>query len=125
MSAELRDRDVARFELELLLVAGEVVGAGAVDLERRVARRHLADLAGEARKLGLDPRPGRPRGRSFATTVPSESSVSVSAPKRTVKRYSCALDHERHGLGRLAERDRQHAGGERIERAGMAALAAP
>ena len=33
-----------------------------------------------------------------------------------------AFLHDRHGLGRLAEGDRQHAGGERIERAGVARL---
>ena len=30
--------------------------------------------------------------------------------------------HVRHGLGGLAQRDRQHAGSERVERAGMAGL---
>ena len=33
-----------------------------------------------------------------------------------------AVLHDRHGLGRLAEGDGQHAGGERIERAGVAGL---
>ena len=31
-----------------------------------------------------------------------------------------AVHHERNGLGRFAERDRQEPGGQRIERAGMA-----
>ena len=78
--AELRDRDVARLELELFLVAGEIVGAGAVDLERREARRHLADLAGEARQHRLDRSRRRPRV-ALATIAPSASSVSVSAPE--------------------------------------------
>ena len=61
------------------------------------------------------------RASLVSTTRPSASSVSRSSPQRTVKMIGlAAVDHERHGLGRLAERDRQAAGGERIERAGVA-----
>ena len=47
-------------KLELLLFPGKVVGAGAGDLQRRIARRHLADLADEAGQRRLDLGPGRP-----------------------------------------------------------------
>src|SRR5262245_65929149 len=54
------DRHAPRRKLELLLVAGEVVGAGAVDLERGVAGGHLLDVAGEIGKPRLDLGAGRP-----------------------------------------------------------------
>ena len=61
------------------------------------------------------------RASLVATTRPSASSVSRSSPQRDGEAIGlAAVHHERHGLGRLAERDRQAAGGERIERAGMA-----
>ena len=48
--------------------------------------------------------------------------VGLDAPldRETVGLH--AVLHDRHGLGRLAEGDRQHAGGERVERAGVARL---
>ena len=48
--------------------------------------------------------------------------VGLGAPAHREAVGLGAVDHERHGLGRLAEGDRQDAGGQRIERAGMARL---
>ena len=55
------DLDRPRLELDHLAFAGEIIGALAVDLEGREARRHLLDGAGEARqqradRLGVGPR---------------------------------------------------------------------
>ena len=61
--------------------------------------------------------------RSLRDHLPSASSVSVrpaEADREPV--LLAALDREGDGLGRLAEGDRQHAGRERIERAGMSRL---
>ena len=67
----------------------------------------------------IAPRSGRTS--LVAVTRPSASSVSRSSPQQHGEDVGlAAVHHERHGLGRLAERDRQTAGGERIERAGMA-----
>ena len=46
--------------------------------------------------------------------------VALFAPAHGEAVGLAAVHDERNGLGRLAERDRQAAGGERIERAGMA-----
>ena len=51
--------------------------------------------------------------------------VALLAPAHGEAVDLAAVHHEGHGLGRLAERDRQAAGGERIERAGMAGALAP
>ena len=48
------DLDRTGFELDLLAVAGEVVGALARDLDRGELRRRLQDRAGEARQQGRD-----------------------------------------------------------------------
>ena len=53
---EAMNLDRARFELDDLAVAREIVGALAVDLDGRVARRHLRDRAGEARQERADGR---------------------------------------------------------------------
>ena len=67
-------------------LAGEIVGALAVDLDGREARRHLLDRAGEARQQRADRARRRAAPRSSPTTRPSASSVSRSSPQRTVKR---------------------------------------
>ena len=55
------------------------------------------------------------------TTRPSVSSVSRSSPQAHREAIAlAAVHHERDGLGGFADRDRQAAGGERIERAGVA-----
>ena len=51
--------------------------------------------------------------------------VALLAPADREAVALAAVHHERNGLGRLAERDRQAAGGQRIERAGMSGAAAP
>ena len=46
--------------------------------------------------------------------------VALLAPAHREAVDLAAIHHERHGLGRFPERDREQAGGQRIERAGVA-----
>src|SRR5258706_4372555 len=48
------DLDWPGLKIDRLAVAGEIVGALAVDLDRRILRRHLRDGAGVARQQRLD-----------------------------------------------------------------------
>ena len=83
--AEVFDHDPARLEHDQLAAAREVIGAVAVDLDGRKARRNLAYLAPEfPSTLSISSADGSTS--DVRTTSPSASSVSVSAPKRTVKR---------------------------------------
>ena len=82
---QILDDDPARLEHHRLAAAGEVVGALAVDLDGRERRRHLADLAGEVgRTSAISSADREPLGGAY--DLPFASSVSVSTPKRTVKR---------------------------------------
>ena len=78
------DRTCRDFSLDLLAGAGAGIGRLPVDLERRIGRRDLLDLAGEAGERGFDLARGVGRTSLVATTSPSASSVSVSSPKRIV-----------------------------------------
>ena len=115
----------ARRNLDGLALARQIVGALAVDLDRREARRHLLDRAGEARQQRRD----RGRGRAGFARVRHAAfgivGVALLAPAHGEDVDLAPVHHERHGLGRFAERDRQAAGGERIERAGVAGALAP
>src|SRR5262245_41561304 len=111
-----------RRKLELLLVAGEVVSASAIDLERRIARRHLLDVAGEIGKPGLDLAAGRPPSALRNRLPLGVVGVGLGAEADREPVLLAVLDREGDGLGRLAECDRKDAGCERIERAGMSRL---
>ena len=102
-----------------------VVERPAVTLERRVHGRHLRDRAAKAARARPRPPPRRaPPASARAVTLPSASWVSVSTPKRTVDLVLLVgVQQERRELGRLAQADRQHARGQRIERAAVPDLA--
>src|SRR5690606_21571225 len=51
---EIEDPHPAALQLDLLASPREVVGALPLDLQRRMDRRHLLDLAGEASKRRFD-----------------------------------------------------------------------
>ena len=68
--------------------AGARVGRLSVDLQRRIGRRDLLDLAGEARQDGFDLLERRAGRRWSRRSCPSASSVSVSSPNRIVKSYA-------------------------------------
>src|SRR5262245_55993363 len=110
------NRHAPRRKLELLLVAGEVVSASAIDLERGIARRHLLDVASEIGKPGLDLGAGRPpialRNRLPLGVV----GVGLGAEADREPVLLAALDREVDGLGRLAECGRKDGGWEGIER---------
>src|SRR5262245_30607848 len=117
---EALDQRTPRGKLEVLVFPGKVVGPGAPNLERRVARRHLADLADEARQCRSDV---GPRGSGIARRHDSAFGIvgvggGAEAQRETV--LLVAFHSEGHRLGRLAEGDGQDAGGERVERAGVA-----
>ena len=116
------DRHAPRRKLELLLVAGEVVGAGAIDLERGVARRDLLDLTDEIRQPRLDFGAGWSQIASRDHLSIGVVGVGLGPEADREPVLLAAFDREGDGLGRLAECDRKHAGRERIERAGMPRL---
>ena len=70
-------------EVHLDALAGQVVGALAVDLDRREGRRNLLDLADEGRQRRGDRRRGVGRTSEVAVTAPSRSKLAVvDAPVR-------------------------------------------
>jgi hypothetical protein len=106
-------------QLHHLALAGEVVGALALDLERREARRHLLDGSAEARQQRGDRLGRRPRRTRFDNAALGIVGVALLAPSHRELIGLAAVHDERDRLGGFPERDRQAAGGERIERAGM------
>ena len=80
------DVDRPRGDLEGLAVAGEIIGARAVDLDGGKGRRRLLDQADEARQQPPRSRPGVGRLSERATISPSASSVALSSPQRTRNR---------------------------------------
>src|SRR5664279_1385144 len=103
-----------------LAVAGEVIGALAVDLDGGIARRHLLDGAGIGRQQSAN---GLRRGALIAAgdgAAFGVVGVPFLAPAHGKLVELAAVHHEGNGLGRFAERDRQAAGGERVEGASMA-----
>ena len=113
--------DFARGDLEVCALARQIVGALAGDLDRRIRRRRLLDNARSAAapRISL----GGAALSLAPTALPSASSVSVSSPH--LHRETIGLGaflHDRHGLGRFAECDRQDARSERIQGARVANL---
>src|SRR5262245_2528158 len=119
---EAFDQSGARSKLEVLLFPGKVVGSGAPNLQRGVARRHLADLADKARQCRLDLAPRRPDLARLNDRALRIVGVGGGAEAHREPVLLVAFHGEGHGLGGFAEGDRQHPGGERVERAGMACL---
>ena len=101
--------DRARCELDRLAVAGEVVGAFAFDLYGREPRRHLRDRAREARQHPADRLRIRPRCARLDHLAFRVVGVALLAPAHRKTVAFAPVHHERHGLGRFAERDRQAA----------------
>ena len=112
--------DRAGRQFDGLPVARQVIGTLALDLDGGVLRRDLLDQAGEPRQqLG-----NRFRGGPFITRFddPAFGIVGIAflAPGDRKAVALAAVHHERNRLGGFAQRNRQSAGGERIERAGVA-----
>ena len=111
-------------QFELLAVARPVVGARAIDLDRGKGRRPLLDRPGEMRQQRRDGgRRGAPvrsrNDRAFGVVA-----VGLRAPGHLEPIGLFAVLHVGDGFRRLAEGDGKDAGGDRVERAGMAGLLA-
>src|SRR5207248_9983675 len=101
-------------------VPGQIIRALALDLDRGILRRDLIDHAGEARQQGPDRFRRRPQFAGLRYPAFGIVGVALLAPGDREAVALAAIHHERNRLGRFAERDRQAAGRQRIERAGVA-----
>src|SRR5262245_17815368 len=72
--------DWAWRDIHHLAVAREVIGALARDFHRRVARRHLRDLTGEARQQRSDGRGGRALGAARGDAAFGVVGIALLAP---------------------------------------------
>jgi len=113
------NRDRAGLELHNLAVTGQIICALALDLDRGEARRHLLDRAGEARNERADCLQARPLAAGRGDATLSVVGVALLAPANREAIDLASFHHEGNCLGRLSERDRQEARGERIERPGV------
>ena len=118
--------DLALLDFHHLAAARLGVQRLAAALERRVDRRALADAAGELAQGRVDAVDGEFRHRALAQKLPF-GVVGVGGRAQAgdgvvglARAKQAAGD-----LGGLAEADRQQAGGERIQAAGMAGLFGP
>ena len=121
---EPRHRDRSRRELDVLARAHPGVGAHAVDLDRADRRRHLLDGAGE-----------RATPAAIASSVTPEASAVAQHLALGVVGDGRDAEPDRGVVGLVGEREvaeqpggalepeDEHAGGHRVERAGMADLA--
>ncbi|SUJ31561.1 Uncharacterised protein [Sphingomonas paucimobilis] len=116
------NRHTATRENHLFASARQVIGALAVDLQRGIGGRHLVDRPGETRQHRLQ----RLAGRAH---IALRHHLSLGVQRRSLHAetdgeviHLVAVEHPPGQLGRLAHRDRQYAGRQRIERAAMADL---
>ena len=122
MQIETADLDLARRNVDGLAFAGEIVGAFAADLDGGELRRRLHDDAGIFRQQRADLGFVGPLVRGFRHRAFEIVGRALLAPGDGEAVDLRAVHDVGHGLRRLAERDRQHAGRQRIERAGMSGL---
>src|SRR3984957_21330497 len=114
------DMDRARFDLEGFAFARKIVGARAGDADGGEGRRRLENGADEARQEALNLGWGGTAIRAWGD--PSFGVVGRGFPRPAHAEpvgFGSVLN-DGHGLGRLAESDRQHPRCERIERPGVA-----
>src|SRR5262245_3134909 len=118
--AQAVNLDRAGLQLDHLAVAGEIIGALAIDLDGREARWNLRDGAGELRKDRADVVGRGPRSAGGINAPLGVVGVALLAPAHGELIDLASIHHKRNGLGRLPERDREQTRSERVERAGMA-----
>ena len=108
-------------QIDGLAVPRQIIGALALDLDRGILRRDLLDYAGKARQQGGN-RLRRGPESSLVLTVAALGIVGIAflAPGHRETIALAAVHHERNRLGGFPERDRQPAGSQRIEGAGVA-----
>src|SRR6185369_10784607 len=92
----------------------------ALDLDRGILRRDLLDQAGELRQQRPDRVGRRPDLAGLDHPALGIVGIALLAPGYREAVALAAVHHEGNRLGGLAERDRQAAGCQRIERAGVA-----
>ena len=103
------DRDDAWLELEILAVAGDVIGALAFDFDGGNPRRHLLDRPDKARQQRrYRPRCGAGIARRHDPPL-GVVGIALLAPAHREAIDLAAIDHERHRFGGIAKRDRQAA----------------
>ena len=113
------DMDRARFNLESFAIACEIVGARASDADSGEGRRRLENDADEAREEALNLSWGGTPIRTRHDLPFGVVGRAFLAPAHAKPVGFGSVLNDRHGLGRLAESDRQHPGCERIERSGV------
>jgi hypothetical protein len=116
------DDHLTCFQLDLLARTSKVIGSLAINLERRKGRRDLLDRASEAGhdrfNIG-EARPNIAGGDDLALQV---QRVGLLAEADGEVVGFGRVEHSAGELGRFAQRDRQHARRQRIERPAMADL---
>src|SRR5207237_6532256 len=103
-----------------LAVPCQVIGALALDLDCGILRRDLLYQAWELRQQLPDGFRGGPEIAGFDDPALGVIGVAFLTPAHRKAIALAAVHDERHRLGGFAQRDRQAAGGEWIERAGVA-----
>lgn len=118
----LMDHHPAARQCELGTLAGQVIGALAVDLDGAELRRDLIDLADKGRKRRANRLDIGPDVRAAGDLALAVEAVGRDPPVDGEAIDLLRLHHEGDGLGRLAEGDGQDAGGQRVEGAGVPRL---
>ena len=109
----------SRLHFDLLTRSCSGVRRLAADLQRRISRWNLLDRSGEARKDSIDLLDSRPdsAGRDDLAFRVKRVGLLPEADGEIIG-LGC-VQHPPAKLGRLSERDRQHAAGQRVQRPAM------
>ena len=110
----------SRLQRHGFAVARQVIGPLALDLDGGILRRGLFDLAGELRQQLGNRLGGGPDVAGFDNAALGIVGIAFLAPAHRKTVALAAVHHERNGFGGFPHGDRQPAGSQRIERAGMA-----
>ena len=112
-----------QLHLDLFPLPRQIISALAVDQDGAIGGRGLVDWAGEARqhRFYLRQRRSHSAGRDHCAFQVQRVGLRAEGDREVVNLV--AVEHPSGELGRFADRDRQDAGRQRIERAAMADLA--
>src|SRR5260221_2203797 len=112
--------DRAGLQFDGLAVARQIISALALDLDSGILWWNLLDQAGEPRQQLGDRLRGGPQLAGFDDPALGIVGIAFLAPGNRKAVALAAIHYEGNGFGGFAQRDRQAAGGERVERAGVA-----